>query len=105
MIETWANLLTNQEIIDLMHGNELHKDCRNQNNFDLEAEIQHHIEEELHVEEENQCLVNEQIFIEAENQHHMEQLHQEDIQMQADHWLLLEHEERESQSWTQGENL
>ncbi len=69
MTETQA-LLTNQDIIDLMQCNklgELHDGCSVQNNFDLEAEIQHHIEEELHVEEENQCLVNEQIFIEAEN--------------------------------------
>jgi len=28
----------------------------------------------------------------------MEQMHQEEVQMQADHQLLLEHEERESQS-------
>jgi len=61
----------------------------------LEAEIQHYIEEELCAEEENQHIVNQQIFIEAGNQQCIEHLHQEENQMHADCWLLLEHEERD----------
>jgi len=43
MMETQVNLCTKQEIIDLTHGDKLHKDGIVQNNVDLEAEIQHHL--------------------------------------------------------------
>jgi len=72
MTDTQVNLLTNCIIIDLTQGNELGKlddDHNVHNNFDLEAEMQDCIEEELHIKEENQCLVNEQIIIAVENQY------------------------------------
>jgi len=81
MADTQKILPDNNEIIDLMHDTNIHNDCIDQNLFDIEAEIQHHIEEELCVEEENQRLLNEQILMEAENQLCMEQVRQQEIQI------------------------
>ena len=89
MADTVKILPDNNEIIDLTHDTVI-----DQNQFDIEAEIQHRIEEELRVEEENQRLLDEQIMIEAENQRRMEQMRQQEIQIQADHRLQLEEEER-----------
>jgi len=66
MTDTQANLCQNYIIIDLMQGNELgeqHDNHSANNIIDLETEMQDHIEEELHIKEENQCLVDEQIII------------------------------------------
>jgi len=85
MADTVKILPDNNEIIDLMHDTNIHNDHIDQNHFDIEAEIQHRIEEELRIEEENQRLLDEQIMMEAENQRRMEQLRQQEIQIQADH--------------------
>jgi len=96
-----SKLTQNCIIIDLTQGNELGEldnDHSAHNIIDLETEMQNRIEEELCIKEGNQCLVDEQIIIEAENQCCMEQMHQEEVQMQADHQLLIEHEQREKES-------
>jgi len=51
MTEKQANLLTCQQVIDLMYINKLNDNCTLQDNCEIEAEIQHQIEEELCVEE------------------------------------------------------
>ncbi len=51
-----SNLLTSQQVIDLTNIIQLNDDCTLQDNYEIEAEIQHQIEEELCVEEEDQHL-------------------------------------------------
>jgi len=51
-----SNLLTSQQVIDLTNINKLNDDCTLQDTYEIEAEIQHQIEEELCVEEEDQHL-------------------------------------------------
>jgi len=89
------------KIIDLTGGSNHHAH-RNEEEFALEADIQHNIEEELDREAENQCCIDEQILLEAENQGQIEeQCQQQDHLVQAAQQVITEGGE---QNGAEGEN-